>query len=88
MQMSLRCQWTILSDTYVFVYLLFLTNLLKKHLTVLQTAKGILNLPYKKTVKFRLAPVTVKPLKLAAMYFPEEDFHFIISHKIATESRQ
>lgn len=47
---------------------------------MLQTAKGILNTSCKKTVKFRLAPVTVKHLKLVAMYFPEEDLHFTISH--------
>lgn len=48
---------------------------------MLQTAKGISNMSCKKPVKFRLAPVTVKPLQLVAMYFPKEDFHFIISHK-------
>lgn len=48
---------------------------------MLQTAKGISNLPCKKPVKFRLARVEVKRLKLVAIYFPKEDFHFIISHK-------
>lgn len=51
-----------------------------KELNVLQSAEGILTPPCKNPMKSRLAPVTGNSPKLLGIYFPKEDFHFIISH--------